>query len=166
MRGGTRVRNRGSGEGIGALKIDGNYTFAAPRERVYVMLRDPGLLKECIPGCQSLDLQDDGRYLMKVQAGIAAVRGTFTGHVQITDEVASQGYKLVVDGSGGPGFVKGEAVISLTDAEIGTQVTVAGDGQVGGMIAGVGQRVLLPAARMMMNQFFGCMQGKIEAAPR
>jgi carbon monoxide dehydrogenase subunit G len=148
------------------LKIDGSFTFAAPRDRVYTMLRDPGLLKECIPGCQSLDLQADGRYLMKIQAGIAAVRGTFSGHVQITDEVQSESYKLVVDGAGGPGFVKGEAAVSLADVGEGTQISVSGDGQVGGMIAGVGQRVLLPAARMMMNQFFGCMQGKIEAAAR
>jgi carbon monoxide dehydrogenase subunit G len=145
------------------LKIEGSFKFAAPRERVYEQLRDPDLLKLCIPGCQSLDRQEDGRYVAKIQAGIAAVRGTFTGHVQITNEVASESYTLIVEGSGGPGFVKGEAVVSLADAEDGTQITVAGDGQVGGMIAGVGQRVLLPAARMMMNQFFGCMQGKIEA---
>jgi carbon monoxide dehydrogenase subunit G len=145
------------------LKIDGSFKFAAPRERVYEQLRDPDFLKLCIPGCQSLEKQEDGRYLARIQAGIAAVRGTFTGHVQITDEVALESYKLSVEGSGGPGFVKGEALISLADAEGGTQITVAGDGQVGGMIAGVGQRVLLPAARMMMNQFFGCMQGKIEA---
>jgi carbon monoxide dehydrogenase subunit G len=145
------------------LKIDGSFKFAAPRDRVYEQLRDPDLLRQCIPGCQSLEKQEDGRYLARIQAGIAAVRGTFTGHVQITDEVSGESYKLVVEGSGGPGFVKGEAVVSLSDAEGGTQIAVAGEGQVGGMIAGVGQRVLLPAARMMMNQFFGCMQGKIEA---
>ncbi len=145
------------------MKIDGTYTFAAPRERVYVMLRDPQLLKECIPGCQTLDLQPDGRYQANIKAGVAAIRGTFLGYVQITDEQADQSYRLIVEGSGGPGFVKGEAVITLTDEEGGTHIEVVGDGQVGGMIAGVGQRVLLPAARMMMNQFFGCMQGKIEA---
>ncbi len=146
------------------MKIDGSYTFAAPQQRVYELLRDPTLLRQCIPGCQSLDLQEDGRYLAKIQAGIAAVRGTFSGHVQITDEQEPAHYRLVVEGSGGPGFVKGEAVVTLEPAEGGTHVSVAGDGQVGGLIAGVGQRVLLPAARMMMNQFFGCMQSKIESA--
>jgi carbon monoxide dehydrogenase subunit G len=145
------------------VKLEGNYLFVAPRERVFTMLRDPDLLRQCIPGCESLEPQPDGRYLAKVRAGIAAVKGTFSGHVQITDEVAPSSYRLVVEGSGGPGFVKGEAVVTLADAETGTQVSVAGEGQVGGMIAGVGQRVILPAARMMLNQFFGCMQSKIEA---
>ncbi len=146
------------------VKIDGSYTIAAPRERVYAMLRDPALLKQCIPGCQSLERQEDGRYLARIQAGVAAIKGTFSGHVQIADEVAPTSYRLIVEGAGGPGFVKGEAVVTLSEAENATKVDVAGDGQVGGMIAGVGQRVLLPAARMMMNQFFGCMQSKIEAA--
>jgi carbon monoxide dehydrogenase subunit G len=127
------------------------------------MLRNPDLLKQCIPGCQSLELQPDGRYLAKITAGVAAVRGTFTGHVQISDEVQPSQYRLVIEGSGGPGFVKGDALVSLATVDNATQVSVSGDGQVGGMIAGVGQRVLLPAARMMMNQFFGCMQSKIEA---
>lgn len=146
------------------LKLEGSYTIAAPRDRVYNKLRDPELLKQCIPNCQSLELQPDGRYAAKIQAGIGAVRGTFTGHVEITDEMAPSRYRLVIDGSGGPGFIKGEAVVSLTVVPEGTHVAVAGDGQVGGMIAGVGQRVLLPAGRMMMNQFFRCMQSKIEAA--
>jgi carbon monoxide dehydrogenase subunit G len=146
------------------LKLEGSYTIAAPRERVYEKLRDPSLLKQCIPNCQSLDLQPDGKYLAKIQAGIGAVRGSFTGYVQITDEAAPTTYRLVIEGSGGPGFVKGDAVVTLTEVAEGTHVAVAGDGQVGGMIAGVGQRVLLPAGRMMMNQFFGCMQGKIEEA--
>lgn len=146
------------------MKIEGTYTIAAPRERVYTMLRDPDLLLQCIPGCQSLVRQDDGRYLAKIQAGVAAVKGTFNGHVQISDEMAPSSYRLLVEGSGGPGFVKGEAVMTLSEVDDATRVDVAGDGQVGGLIAGVGQRVLLPAARMMMNQFFGCMQSKIEAA--
>ena len=146
------------------MKLDGTYTIAAPRERVYDKLRDPAYLKDCIPNCQSLDLQADGRYAARIQAGVGAVRGTFTGHVEITDEVAPASYRLVIDGSGGPGFVRGEAVVSLTVVPEGTHVEVAGDGQVGGMIAGVGQRVLLPAGRMMMNKFFTDMKTKIEAA--
>ena len=145
------------------MKIEGSYTIKAPRERVFQMLQDPSLLQQCIPGCQSLEPVSEGRYTARIQAGIAAVKGTFNGHVEIADEKPPDSYRLTVEGSGGPGFVKGDVTIRLSDAEGGTKVDVEGDGQVGGMIAGVGQRVLLPAARMMMNQFFGCMQSKIEA---
>jgi carbon monoxide dehydrogenase subunit G len=101
-----------------------------------------------------------------MQVGIAAVKGVFSGHVQISDEQPPLSYRLSIDGSGGPGFAKGEAVISLVDVENGTRVDVSGEGQVGGMIAAVGQRVLVPASRALMNQFFGSMQSKIEAAAR
>jgi carbon monoxide dehydrogenase subunit G len=146
-----------------SLKIEGTYTIAAPRERVYATLRDPAALQQCIPGCQELVLQPDGRYLARLQVGIAAVKGTFSGHVQIADERPPEGYRLVVEGSGGPGFVKGEATITLHEIPEGTRVEVNADGQVGGMIAAVGQRVLLPAARALMNQFFGSMQKRIES---
>lgn len=146
------------------MKIEGTYTIAAPRAVVYETLRDPRALRECIPGCQDLTLQEDGRYLAKLHVGIAAVKGAFTGHVEIADEQPLTSYRLRIDGSGGPGFAKGEALVSLSDVEGATRVDVAGEGQVGGMIAAVGQRVLVPASRALLNQFFGCMQTKIEAA--
>lgn len=136
----------------------------APRERVYQMLRDPDLLQGCIPGVQTFQAEGPNRYVAKLQAGIAAIKGNFSGVVEIDDEVPPSSYTLRVEGSGGPGFVKGVAKVTLTDVGNATKVDVDGDGQVGGMIAGVGQRMLLPAARTMMNQFFGCMQSKIEAA--
>ncbi len=148
------------------MKIEGSYNIAAPRPLVYEILRDPKALQECIPGCQELTLQEDGRYLARMQVGIAAVKGSFSGHVQIADEKPPTSYRLRIEGSGGPGFAKGEALVNLVDVETGTRIEVDGDGQVGGMIAAVGQRVLLPAARSLMNQFFGCMQTKIEAAAR
>lgn len=148
------------------MKIEGTFTIAAPRTMVYETLRDPAALQECIPGCQELTLEEDGRYRARMQVGLAAVKGAFSGHVQIADEQPPTSYRLRIDGSGGPGFAKGEAVITLSDVENGTRVDVVGDGQVGGMIAAVGQRVLVPASRALMNQFFGCMQNKIEAAAR
>lgn len=128
------------------------------------MLRDPNLLQQCIPGVQSMETTGPGRYEAKIQAGIGAIKGAFSGSVEIADEVPPSAYTLRVEGSGGPGNIKGVAKVTLTDDGNGTRVDVDGDGQVGGMIAGVGQRMLLPAARSMMNQFFGCMGSKIEAA--
>lgn len=145
------------------LKIEGKYSIAAPRDRVFDLLRDPHLLRECIPNCEQLTEVSPGRYEATIRAGIGAIRGSFTGHVQIADVQSPNTYRLLVEGSGTPGHVKGDALVTLTDATSGTDVSVDGDGQVGGMIAGVGQRMLLPAARSMMNQFFGCMKDKIEA---
>jgi carbon monoxide dehydrogenase subunit G len=93
--------------------------------------------------------------------GVAAIKGTYKGKVAIVDRQPPQQYTLEVEGSGGPGFVKGTAVISLAPEGEGTQVSVAGDGQVGGMLAGVGQRMLPGVAKMLMNQFFDCLKARL-----
>jgi carbon monoxide dehydrogenase subunit G len=97
-----------------------------------------------------------------MKVGVAAIRGTYKGKVAIVDKEAPSSYTLQVEGSGGPGFVKGEAKVTLAAAEegTGTQVVVDGEGQVGGMLAGVGQRMLPGVAKMLMNQFFECLIGK------
>jgi len=146
------------------LKLEGSYTISAPRDRVFDLLRDPQLLRTCIPNCEELTEVSPGRYEATIRAGIGSIRGTFTGHVEISDLQPPTSYRLLVEGAGGPGHVKGDAHVTLADAADGTRVDVLGDGQVGGLIAGVGQRMLLPSARSMMNQFFTCMKTKIEAS--
>jgi hypothetical protein len=95
-----------------------------------------------------------------MKVGVAAIRGTYKGKVAIVDKEAPTSYTLQVEGSGGPGFVKGEAKVTLEPGEDSTLVKVDGDGQVGGMLAGVGQRMLPGVAKMLMNQFFECLMGK------
>jgi carbon monoxide dehydrogenase subunit G len=96
-----------------------------------------------------------------MRVGVAAIKGTYKGKVAIVDKEPPTAYTLEVEGSGGPGFVKGTARISLEPEGSGTRVKVEGDGQVGGMLAGVGQRMLPGVAKMLMNQFFECLIGKL-----
>ena len=98
-----------------------------------------------------------------MKVGVAAIKGTYKGKIAIIDRDAPQVYTLQVEGSGGPGFVKGTARIHLEEAGEGTLVHVEGDGQVGGMLAGVGQRMLPGVAKMLMNQFFDCQVAKLKA---
>src|SRR4029450_12307732 len=92
-----------------------------------------------------------------MKVGVAAVKGTFEGKVRITEKKAPDTYRMAVEGSGGPGFVRGEAPITLTDTATGTRVTYNADVQVGGLIAGVGQRMLGGVTKMMADQVFNKM---------
>jgi carbon monoxide dehydrogenase subunit G len=94
---------------------------------------------------------------------VAAIKGTYKGKVAIVEKDPPNSYTLQVEGSGGPGFVKGSAKIVLEPDGDATRVRVEGDGQVGGMLAGVGQRMLPGVAKMLMNQFFECLIGKSSA---
>jgi carbon monoxide dehydrogenase subunit G len=145
-----------------ALHVEGSYTFKAPRDQVYRLLLDPESLKTCIPGCESMALVGPDTYEATVKVGIAAVKGTYKGQVRISDKVEPEQYRMAIEGKGGPGFGKGSALITLVEAEGTTIVKVAGGGQVGGLIAGVAQRLVGGVSKMMMDQFFGCMAKKVE----
>ena len=142
------------------MKVEGAYTFPGSPQQVWALLLDPESLRTCIPGVETLTETSPDHWDAVMKVGVAAIRGTYKGKVAIVDKQEPSAYTLQVEGSGGPGFVKGAAKITLAAADNGTSVKVDGDGQVGGMLAGVGQRMLPGVAKMLMNQFFECLIGK------
>jgi hypothetical protein len=146
------------------MKVEGSRDIAAPRERVWTALLDRGFLIQAIPGCEELQEVSEGEFKAKMKVGVAAVKGTFEGRVRLSDLDPPRRYRMAVEGAGGPGFVRGQATISLADVEGGTRVTYDADVQVGGLIASVGQRLLGGVSRMMLDQFFGRMTELVTAA--
>jgi uncharacterized protein len=144
------------------MRVEGTYRFPAAQQRVFELLLDPSALQACIPGCQRLDPIGEDKYEAEMKVGVAAVRGIYKGQVEITEKQAPTSYRMAVQGKGGPGFVKGVATVTVTSVgENESEVSVVGEGQVGGMIAGVAQRLLGGVANMMMNQFFECLRKQL-----
>jgi carbon monoxide dehydrogenase subunit G len=97
---------------------------------------------------------------------VAAVKGTFEGKVRLSDKQPPDTYRMAVEGSGAPGFVRGEAVMTLSDGDGGgTRIAYTADVQVGGLIAGVGQRMLGGVTRMMADQFFTRLPAILSGEP-
>lgn len=142
------------------MKIQGVYTFNATPERAWAILVDPVAVKECIPGCQSLEPQGEGRYRAVMKVGIGPIIGAFEGVVAITDLQMPASLHLLVEGKGSPGFVKGEGNIRLEPVGQGTRIAVVADAQVGGTMAAVSQRLLGMAAKKLMDGFFQCLAKK------
>lgn len=136
------------------MKIEGTYTVAAPRPIVWELLNDPEALARTIPGCEALVPAGSNRYETTIRAGIASIKGTYSGVVAIRDAVPPASYTLEIEGKGLTGFVRGRGTISLVEQGADTQITVDGDGQAGGPIATVGQRLIGAAAKMMLADFF------------
>ena len=137
------------------MKVNGTYTVPVPKERAYALLQDPSVLAQCMPGCDRLEQTGEDSYQMKMKMAIAAVSGQFDGKIRILDKVQPHQFKLVVEGNGKIGFLKGEGVLQLADAEAGeTNVSYEGDVQVGGTIAAVGQRLLDTTSKLMIKRFF------------
>jgi len=136
------------------MKIEGSHEIPAPRDRVWSAFLDPEILSTAIPGCEKLEAIGPDEYKAVMKVGVGPVKGTFEGKVRLLDQEPPHRYRMAVEGSGGPGFIRGETQISLSDAGAGTKVSFTADMQVGGLIAGVGQRMLGGVSKMMADQFF------------
>ena len=139
------------------MKIEGANEIPAPHDRVWAALLDPAMLAQAIPGCEKLEAIGPGEYKAVMKIGVGPVKGTFEGKVRLTDQEPPNRYKMAMEGSGGPGFVRGEAIMELAPVDAGTRVNYNADVQIGGLIASVGQRMLGGVSRMMLDQFFSRM---------
>jgi uncharacterized protein len=137
-----------------AMKLEGSYEVAATRQKVWDAFLDPKILKQAIPGCEKLEAIGADEYKATMKVGVGGVKGTFEGKVRLSDKNPPDSYKMAVEGAGGPGFIRGETIITLTDSGTGTKVSYTADLQVGGLIASVGQRMLGGVSKMMADKFF------------
>jgi carbon monoxide dehydrogenase subunit G len=125
-----------------------------PPQRVYDLLHDPAVLARCMPGCESLEPIGEGEYAMKMKMALASVSGLFQGKVRTTEPNPPESFRLIVEGAGKIGFMKGDGRLKLGEGGGGTTVTFDGDVQVGGTIAAVGQRLIDTTAKMLIKRFF------------
>ena len=151
------------------MKVTGSANLHAPVEKVWEALNDPAVLVRTIPGCQQLEETGPDAYRMTITAGVASIKGTYLGDVRLTDPDPPRSFMLRAKGSGGPGTVSADVKVSLTEAGDGsTRLEYDADAVVGGMIGGVGQRVLTGVAKKTAGEFFKAVDdvltGKTPAA--
>ncbi|HEY3115981.1 MAG TPA: carbon monoxide dehydrogenase subunit G [Chloroflexota bacterium] len=139
------------------MNFSGDVLLHAAPEAVWAALLDPSSLQHCLPGCQSLEPIGPDHYEATVTLGIAAVKGSYKGRVQITDKQEPTSYVLQVEGAGSSGTVKGTGSMVLTPSPDGTSVHWSADAQIGGPIASVGQRLVGGVAKLIAGDFFKCM---------
>jgi carbon monoxide dehydrogenase subunit G len=138
------------------MEMTGEFRIPATRQRVWEGLNDPEILKQCIPGCQTLEKVSDTEFNGKVVASVGPVRATFGGKVTLSDLDPPRSYTISGEGSGGvAGFAKGGAKVNLTEDGVATVLSYAVQAQVGGKLAQVGSRLIDGVARKMANDFFG-----------
>lgn len=147
------------------MKIEGANEIPAPQDKVWTAFLDPATLAKAIPGCEGLEEIGPGEYKAVMKVGVAAIKGTFEGKVKLSDLEPPNRYRMAVEGSGGPGFVRGAAGMQLSDVDGGTRVSYDADVQVGGLIASVGQRMLGGVTKMMLDQFFTRMTELLASKP-
>jgi hypothetical protein len=141
------------------MKLAGEYILTAPPEAVWRALNDPDVLRQALPGCQSLEQVGEHAFKATVGARIGPMQATFNGEVTLSDLDPPRGYTITGAGSGGvAGAAKGSAKVRLEPHEQGTRLTYDADAQVTGKMAQLGSRLIDATAGMMAGQFFGKFQ--------
>jgi uncharacterized protein len=152
------------------MKLTGQYQVPAPQANVWAVLQDPALLARVLPGCEKLEQVEENKYSAVVKIQVGPLQGTFAGTITLSDIVAPTSYRMIFDGKGALGFVKGEGTVNLSDDAGATHVDYAGDATIGGKLAAVGQRLVEASARALISQTFDALtpiaQALTPAAPK
>lgn len=154
------------------MKVTGTATLQAPVDKVWESILDPNVLVRTIPGCERLEETGEHQYAATVTAGVASIKGTYQGNVKLSDLKPHESLTLHADGAGAPGTIGVDVKVTFADLGDGTtRIDYDADAVVGGMIGGVGQRMLTSVSKRMSNEFFGNVnkvltgQVPLEAAP-
>ena len=139
------------------MKLSGEATLHAPIERVWDALKDPAVLARTIPGCERLEAAGSGAYLMTVTAGVASTRGTYSGTVRVHDRQPPSSFAMSASAAGAPGTLGTDVRVRLSEVDGSTLLTYDADAAAGGMIAGVGQRMLTSVIRRTAGEFFAAV---------
>lgn len=140
------------------MKLSGSAQLAAPPEKVWDALLAPEVLIRTIPGCERLESTGENSYAMTVTAGVASVKGTYKGKVQLEDLEPHSSLTMRVDGAGSAGTIGVTVQVRFEPGEDGTtELSYDADAVVGGMIGGVGQRMLTSVSKRMAGEFFGAV---------
>jgi uncharacterized protein len=149
------------------MKISGTSTLAADPATVWRALNDPAVLVRAIPGCRALEALGEDSYAMTVAAGVGSIKGVYDGRVRLSDQAEPDSFRLHAEGTGAPGTISADVLVSIAAAaDGGTELTYDADAAVGGMIGGVGQRMLAGVSKRMAAEFFGNVDAVLSAGPQ
>jgi carbon monoxide dehydrogenase subunit G len=145
------------------LDIGGEETFGVGLETLWTALNDPAVLKKCIPGCKDMIPDGEDRYKLVLNLKVASVGGSFEGEISLSEKAPPEQCKLTVSGAGTLGNGNGAATFSLTPQANETLMRYSGEGEIGGLVAGVGQRILKGVAKHLIGQFFTALRREVAA---
>lgn len=138
------------------MKVNGSATLNAPADKVWQAILDPNVLVSTIPGCERLEETGENQFAATVTAGVASIRGTYDGKVKLSDLKPHDSLLLHAEGASAAGTVAVDVNVNFSDLGDGTtRIDYDADAVVGGMIGGVGQRMLTSVSKRISNEFFG-----------
>lgn len=146
------------------LDLAGEERFEATVQRMWSLLNDPAVLARCIPGCKGMTEVGPDQYKIELNLKVASVGGTMEGAIVLSEKQEPNRCRIQIEGAGTLGTGKGDAVFTLTEEGGGVLMKYEGSGDVGGLVAGVGQRILKGVAKHLVGKFFSALRNEIQNA--
>ncbi|MGC5010189.1 SRPBCC family protein [Streptosporangium sp. DT93] len=146
------------------MKLAGSAVLGIDRDRVWSALQNPAVLVRTIPGCERLEETAPDTYRMTVTAGVASIKGVYQGEVALSEPRPPERFVLRARGQGAPGTVEATVEVRLSEVEGGTRIDYDAEAVIGGMIGGVGQRMLGSVAKRTAGDFFSAVEKHLIAA--
>lgn len=136
------------------MNLEREYIIDQPLDLVWSSIQDPKLLSEILPGCKSLTIISENKYTANIEIKVGPVKGEYTSELEISDIQPLEGYHFEVTGIGKKGHMSGVGDIRLTDKGGSTVLSLLVQGNVSGILARVGQRLIEAAGKKLMDQGF------------
>jgi hypothetical protein len=137
------------------MEMTGEQLVLLPQAATWAALNDPEVLKDCIPGCESITQTADQEYEVLMTAKVGPVSAKFKGKMTVADADPPRAYTLRFEGQGGvAGFARGEATVSLSPEGEATRLAYTAKAMVGGKLAQVGARLIDGVAKQLAGKFF------------
>lgn len=144
------------------MEMKGEQLIPLPQEATWAALNDTAVLKDCIPGCESIEQVGENQYAVVMMAKVGPVNAKFHGKMTVRDPDPPRAYTLVFEGQGGvAGFAKGEATVALSPQDAGTKLEYTAKASIGGKLAQVGARLIDGVARKIAGQFFDAFNKRV-----
>jgi uncharacterized protein len=143
------------------LDIGGEESFEVDIATLWRALNDPAVLVKCIPGCKEMIPDGEDRFKLILNLKVASVGGSFEGAISLADKTPPSQCKVAVSGEGSLGQGSGAATFSLEQQPTGTLMRYSGEGEIGGLVAGVGQRILKGVSKYLIGQFFKALRREV-----
>ena len=146
------------------MKVQGEYSLPLSQQAAWNLLLNTEVLSKAMPGCESLVPIGPDEYEMKMSVAVSSMKGLFAGKIRIADKNPPSSYRLQIQGQGKLGHVHGDGVLTLSPDGEATKVSFAGDVQIGGLLASVGERMLDMTTKMMIKRFFAALAAEARAS--
>jgi hypothetical protein len=151
------------------MKITDSFTFNAPQQAVWDALMNPNAISSALPGVDALIPVEgeDMTWRATAKLGVANISGTYAGIVHMSEIDAPTQYRLTVSGEGQHSIINGSALLTLEyNAEDGkTILTYNAEAALSGKLAGIGQRLVGAAAKLLAKMFFGNLAKQLPTSP-